>query len=115
MILRCRRLLSGEKEITFCFAICFSSQITQNSQKFAAAEIEIKMNLLFAKFTKGILEFLESGRKCWTLDARPWTLDAGQWMLNATLWTLGSGHWTLSLTVLKQNQKPVSDSASLNY
>ena len=46
-----------------------------------------------------------------TLDAGPWTLDSRRWTLDATLWTLGSGHWTLSLTVLEQNQKPVSDSA----
>ena len=74
----------------------------------------------------------------WTLDSGCWTLDAGLWMLHAeprrltldtkfwTLdaqlrvldswrWTLGSGHWTLSLTVLEQNQQPVSDSALLNY
>ena len=47
----------------------------------------------------------------WTLDSGRWTLDSGRWTLDATLWTLGSGHWTLSLTVLKQNQKLVSDSA----
>ena len=58
----------------------------------------------------------------WTLDSGPWTLDAGRWTLNAGLWTLdsrcrtlGSWHWRLSLTVLEQNQKPVSDSAWLNY
>ena len=63
---------------------------------------------------------LTDGR--WTLDAGRWTLgsglstlDVGRWTLDATLWTLGSGHWTLSLTVLKQSQKPVSDSAWLNY
>ena len=56
---------------------------------------------------------LDSG--LWTLDTGLWTLDAGRWMLDASLWTLGSGHWTLSLTVLEQNQKPVSDSAWLNY
>ena len=80
----------------------------------------------------GIPVFLDNGRKCWTLDSgrwpldsRRWALDAGlwtlesgrwtldsrHWTLDATLWTLGSGHWTLSLTVLKQNQNPVSDSA----
>ena len=56
---------------------------------------------------------LDSGR--WTLDAELWTLDSGRWTLDTTLCTLGSGHWTLSLTVLEQNQKPVSDSARLNY
>ena len=107
----------------------------------------------------GIPEFLDSGRKSWTLDSGRWTLDArlwtlgsgcwtldaglwtltlnpGRWTLYAGLWklnsgpwmlgsgcwtvdswcwTLGSGHGTLSLTVLKQNQQPVSDSAWLNY
>ena len=47
----------------------------------------------------------------WTLDAGSWTLDVGRWTLDATLWTLGSGHRTLSLAVLEQNQKLVSDSA----
>ena len=63
---------------------------------------------------------LDSGR--WTLDAGLWTLGSGRWTLGSerwTLdswrWTLGSGHWTLSLTVLEQNQQPVSDSAWLNY
>ena len=51
----------------------------------------------------------------WTLDSGSWTLDSGRWTLDATFWTLGSGHWTLYLTVLKQNQKLVSDSAWLNY
>ena len=66
---------------------------------------------------KGILEFLGSGRKCLTLDARLWTLDPGRWTLDpglstldATLWTQGSGRWTLLLTVLEQNQKSVSNS-----
>ena len=59
---------------------------------------------------------LDSGRwtldpGCWALDAGLWSLDSGRWTLDATLWMLGSGHWTLSLTVLKQNQKPVFDSA----
>ena len=88
MILRCRRLPSEEKEITFYFSICFSSQTTQKSQKFAAAEIEIKMNLLFAKVTKDILEFLDSGRKCWTMDFGRWTLDAECYNLDAGLWAL---------------------------
>ena len=56
---------------------------------------------------------LDSGR--WTLDSGHSTVDVGRWTLDATLCTLGSGHWTLSLTVLEQNQKPVSDSAWLNY
>ena len=51
----------------------------------------------------------------WTLDSGCWTLDAKVWTLDAILWTLSSGHWTLSLTVLKQNQNPVSASAWLNY
>ena len=73
----------------------------------------------------------------WTLDSGCWTLDAGRWTLDSELWTLDSGRWTLgfrrctldaihfgrwalatgrlSLTVLEQNQKPVSDSAWLNY
>ena len=56
------------------------------------------------QFSIGIPEFLDSERKCWTLDSGRWTVDA-------TLWTLGSEHWTLSLTVSEQNQNPFSDSA----
>ena len=52
---------------------------------------------------------LDSG--LWTLDSGRWTLDAGLWTLDSGRWTLGSGHLTLSLTVLEQNQQPVSDSA----
>ena len=59
------------------------------------------------------LWMLDSG--CWTLDGRLSMLDVGRWTLDATLWTLGVGHCALSLTVLEQNQKPVSDSAGLNY
>ena len=59
----------------------------------------------------GIPEFLDSGRKCWTLVSGRWTLDSGLLTLDATSWRLGSGHWTLLLTVLKQNQNQVSDSA----
>ena len=56
---------------------------------------------------------LDSGS--WTLDSGHWTLDTGLCTIDATLWTLGSGHWTLLLTVLEQNQTPVSDSPWLNY
>ena len=90
-------------------------------------------------FSKGIPEFLGSGRKswtldpgrwtldaglwtldpgCWSLDARSWTLDAGLWMLDPGLWTLdatlrklGSGHCSLLSNGSEQNQNPVSDSA----
>ena len=43
----------------------------------------------------GILGFLDSGRKSWTLDSRRWTLDAGLWTLDAGRWTLDSGRWAL--------------------
>ena len=35
--------------------------------------------------SNGILEFLDSGRKSWTLDSGRWTLDAGLWTLDAGL------------------------------
>ena len=72
----------------------------------------------------GIPEFLDSDRKSWTLDSERWTLNTKLWTLNAKLWALdsglltldiGLGHATLSLTVLGQNQEPISDSAILNY
>ena len=39
----------------------------------------------------GIPEFLDSGRKSWTVDSRRWTLDSGLWTQDAGLWTLDSG------------------------
>ena len=42
-----------------------------------------------------ILEFLDSGRKCWTLDSGRWTLDAELWTLDPGCWTIDSGHWTV--------------------
>ena len=73
-------------------------------------------------YKTGIPEFLDSGRKCWTLDSGRWTLDPGIWTLHhglwtlgATLWSLGSGHWIVSLFVSEENQNPVSDSAWLYY
>ena len=56
---------------------------------------------------------LDSGR--WTLNSGRWTLDAGLWTLDSGRWTLDAGLWTLSLTVVEQNQNPVSDFARLNY
>ena len=54
-------------------------------------------------FLKGIPEFLDSGRKSWTLDPGRWALDVGLWMLDsgrctldAGLWTLDSKPWTLN-------------------
>ena len=44
---------------------------------------------------KSIQEFLDFGRKCWTLSSGRWTLGTELWTLDATFWTLGSGHWTL--------------------
>ena len=50
--------------------------------------------------------FLLAYRNTWTLDAR-----VGRWTLDDDLWTLDSGPWTLSLTVVEQNQNPVSNFA----
>ena len=35
--------------------------------------------------TGGIPEFLDSGRKCWTLDSGHWAPDFGYWTLDAEL------------------------------
>ena len=43
----------------------------------------------------GIPEFLDSGRKSWTLDSGRWTLDAGLWTLDSGRWTLDAGRWPL--------------------
>ena len=49
----------------------------------------------------------------WTqdLDAGLWTLAAGLWTLGSGCWTLVAGLWALSVTVVEQNQNPVSDFA----
>ena len=57
--------------------------------------ILIKFFLILHVLKKGIPEFLNSGRKSWTLDAGSWTLDAGLFTLNSGLWALDSGRWTL--------------------
>ena len=36
----------------------------------------------------GIPEFLDSGRRSWTLDSGRWTLDAGPWLLDSGCWPL---------------------------
>ena len=43
----------------------------------------------------GTPEFLDSGRKSWTLDSGRWTLDTGLWMLDsdAGRWTLDAAPW----------------------
>ena len=51
--------------------------------------------LFFIVGFEGIPEFLDSGRKSWTLDSGRWTLDSRRWTLDAGLWTLCSGLWTL--------------------
>ena len=52
----------------------------------------------------GIPEFLDSGRKSWTLYSGRWTLhsalctlDAGSWTLYAGLWTVDPGRWALDV------------------
>ena len=87
----------------------------------------------------GLPEFLDSGRKSWTLgsgrwtlDARLWTLDSGRWTLDSGRWTLEAGRWTLDAelwtldatlrklgsvhktllpTGSEQNQNPISGSS----
>ena len=51
---------------------------------------------------KFILEFLDCGRKSWTLDSESWTLDAGFWTLESGgltldvgLWAMDNGLWTM--------------------
>ena len=42
---------------------------------------------------QGIPEFLDYGRKSWTLDPRRWIPGPGLWTLDAKLWTLDAGLW----------------------
>ena len=48
-----------------------------------------------------ILEFLDFGRKYWTLDSAQRTLDAGSQMLVSGLWRLDPGCWTLAFALWK--------------
>ena len=41
------------------------------------SNINFSFNLQCFKIENGIQEFLDSGRKSWTLDSERWTLDAG--------------------------------------
>ena len=56
--LKMLQLRSGEKEIKFCFAKCFSSDISQTTQKIpklTAAEIQIKTNsAICASYTEAL-------------------------------------------------------------
>ena len=46
----------------------------------------------------GIPEFLDSGRKSWTLySAGRWTLHSALWTLDAGLWTVDPGRWALDV------------------
>ena len=61
----------------------------------------LKQKISQAHFS-GIPEFLDSGRKCrtlestrWTVDTRHWTLDSGCWRLDSGLWPMAAGLWTL--------------------
>ena len=57
-------------------------------EKFENIKENIKSkNIIFL----GTLEFLDSGRKCWTLES-------GLWTLGPRCWALGSRQWTLLLT-----------------
>ena len=49
----------------------------------------------FYEIKLGILEFLDSECKSWTLDTGRWSLDTGLWTLHAGLWMMNPGLWTL--------------------
>ena len=83
-------------------------------------DIEPHQTAIFKKVCNSGICWYENGHTgipgLWTqvLNAGLWTMDPGRWtrMLHFGRWALGTGH---SLTVLEQKQKPVSDSAWLNY
>ena len=98
-----------------CFIfISFSSQFIS----FISSTIVLLVHIYLVWL--GIPEFLGSACKCWTLDSGCCTLDSERCTLYTGLSTLDVatlhfGLWTLLLTALEQNQKPLSDSAWLNY
>ena len=86
-------------------------------------------NFAFKLFTiyqqlTGISEFLDSGRKTWTLDSGCWTLDAGHWTLDSGLWSLDAGLltpdfglWTLNAglwTFLRLRKQPYKNTWEQN-
>ena len=62
--------------IKFCLLLCLAYQI----RMYWVGQT--------ASYVTDIPEFLNSGRKNWTLDSEPWTLGGGLWTLNVRLWTL---------------------------
>ena len=71
------------------YFVSFRSNWGSNFQEIFFTFFEI-----FAQ-VKGIPEFLDSGRKCWTLDSKRWTLDTGLWTLESGSWTLHFRRWAL--------------------
>ena len=52
------------------------------------------------------MEFLDSGRKCWTLDSGLWTLDPVPWTLDSWQYTLDAGVWALDTIIDCFRTKP---------
>ena len=56
--------------------------------------LEEWIELPFIIVLRCIPEFLDSRRKCWTLDVGLWALDSERWALESRPWTLDAGLWT---------------------
>ena len=55
---------------------------------------------------KDIPEFLDTGRKSWTLYSGLWTLGFRHWTLEARLWTLDIGFSILDVKTLRSTVNP---------
>ena len=51
-------------------------------------------------YKTGIPEFLDSGRKCWTLDSGSWDLNSAPWTLDPARYTLVTGLWRLNSVIV---------------
>ena len=76
--------LSGQFETKLLLS-CFSKDQNMSLTHFIVYHVN----------RKSISEFLNSGRKCWTLDADRLTLDSGRWTLDSGRWKLGCERWAL--------------------
>ena len=54
---------------------------------------------------KSMPQFLDSGRKSWTLDSGLWMLDCEIWTLDSERWALDTGLWTLEAVIRMLNAR----------
>lgn len=61
------------------------TEARSNEQKSVPNTLVEEVFIKNKAFQEGIPEFLDSVRKCWTLESGHWALDFGYWTLDAEL------------------------------